>query len=82
MLVSCWECNQVIEIASLDEHLLEECDNREDYKLCSKCKSVFRLEEFNGHECLRPHPPGAVKCQLCKTSVHPANEQGWKKHII
>jgi len=52
----------VIEISTLDEHLLEECDQREDYKLCSKCKGVYRIEDFNDHDCVRPRPQGAVKC--------------------
>ena len=25
MLTTCWECDQVIEIAQIEEHLLEEC---------------------------------------------------------
>ena len=73
MLTQCWECNQVVEIAGLDEHLMEECENRDEYKLCPKCKSVVRIEEFNTHDHNRPNPPTAVKCQLCKESVYPPN---------
>ena len=82
MLAQCWECGQVIEISTLNDHLLEECERSEDYKLCTKCKGVFRLDEFNNHECIRPRPNGAVKCQLCRESVFPNNEGGWKKHVI
>ena len=82
MLAQCWECGQVIEIANLEEHLLVECDARSDYKLCSKCSGVWRVEDFPSHECVRPKPQGAVKCQLCKESVHPASENGWRKHIM
>lgn len=82
MLAQCWECGQIIEIANLDEHLLEECDARSDYKLCSKCKGVWRVEDFPTHDCVRPKPQGALKCQLCKESVNPPNEAGWKKHIM
>jgi len=56
MLAQCWECGQVIEIANLDEHLLEECEQRSEYKLCSKCKGVYRVEDFGAHECVRPKP--------------------------
>ena len=56
MLAQCWECGQIIEIANLDEHLLEECDARSDYKLCSKCKGVWRVEDFPSHDCVRPKP--------------------------
>lgn len=72
----------MIEVSTLNEHLLEECERSEDYKLCSKCKGVFRIDEFNQHECVKPRPNGAVKCQLCRENVHPPNDQGWRKHIM
>lgn len=28
----------MIEIAGLDDHLIDECEGRENYKLCSKCR--------------------------------------------
>jgi centrosomal protein CEP104 len=31
VLCSCWECEQVIEIESLQDHLLEECQNAAKY---------------------------------------------------
>jgi hypothetical protein len=40
MLIQCWECEQIMDIASLDQHFLEECTRSENYKLCNKCKSV------------------------------------------
>ena len=40
------------------------------------------MEDFESHDCVRPKPQGAVKCQLCKESVFPGNESGWKKHIL
>lgn len=52
----------MIEIAGLDEHLLEECENRDEYKLCPRCKSVVRVEEFNTHEHVRPDQAGASIC--------------------
>ena len=41
MLTTCWECEQVIEIQALNDHLLDECQNREKYKYCDKCGAVF-----------------------------------------
>lgn len=32
MLTTCWECEQVIEIKQLEEHLLEECPHKQKYK--------------------------------------------------
>ena len=41
MLTCCWECEQVIEIKQIEEHLLEECQNLHKYKYCDQCKSVL-----------------------------------------
>ena len=34
MLTTCWECEQVVEVQALNEHLIEECQNAEKYKEC------------------------------------------------
>lgn len=34
MLTTCWECEQVVEVSTLNEHLIEECQNSEKYKDC------------------------------------------------
>jgi centrosomal protein CEP104 len=62
MLAQCWECGQVIEISTLDEHLLQECEQRSEYKMCTKCKGVFRHEDLGTHDCVKPKPPNAIKC--------------------
>ena len=41
MLTCCWECEQVIEVQHIEEHLLEECQHMDKYKFCPKCKSVL-----------------------------------------
>jgi centrosomal protein CEP104 len=38
MLTCCWECDQVIEIKSIEEHLLEECRELNKYMYHPKCK--------------------------------------------
>ena len=82
MLMQCWECEQVIEIAGLNEHLRTECQNRAKYQHCDKCDQVLLKEDFFGHQCIRPQPEGAQKCPLCTTSVYPPNQDGWKQHIL
>ena len=49
MLSTCWECEQVIEIQTMNDHLIHECQHREKYKQCNKCNSVFLSEDFYGH---------------------------------
>ena len=82
MLTTCWECEQVIETSALTEHLVEECQSREKYMFCEKCKTVLLKEDFYGHQCMRPQPPGAAKCPLCTISVFPDSPEGWKKHLM
>lgn len=82
MLTCCWECEQVIEVQHIEEHLLEECQHMEKYKFCPKCKSVLLVDEFDGHECIRADPPGACRCPLCSEVVYPNNKEGWLKHIM
>ena len=49
MLTTCWECEQIIEISSLNDHLIDECASREKYKLCNKCNAVYQTTDFYGH---------------------------------
>lgn len=82
MLTTCWECEQVIEIQSLNDHLVDECASREKYKHCTKCQSVYPATDFYGHSCIKPSPNGAVKCPLCTVSVFPADADGFKHHLM
>jgi len=82
MLATCWECEQVIEVQQLNEHLLEECQNSDNYMYHPECKQVILKDDFNGHHCVRPKPAGASKCPLCSQSVFPSSTQGWRKHIM
>lgn len=49
MLVRCKECSQVVEVSSLVEHLLTECDNREKYTQCSQCTEAVKINDFQVH---------------------------------
>lgn len=49
MLVRCKECSQVIEVATLTEHLVMECEHRENYTQCSQCTEAVRLEDYENH---------------------------------
>lgn len=82
MLTCCWECDQVIEIKMIEEHLLEECAHMSKYKYHPKCKQVLMVDEFDGHQCSPPEPPGAVRCPLCSENVYPNSADGWKRHLL
>lgn len=49
MLVRCKECSQVVEVATLTEHLLVECEKHQDYTQCSQCSEAIRIDEIQNH---------------------------------
>jgi centrosomal protein CEP104 len=82
MLTTCWECEQVVEVSTLNEHLIEECQNSDKYKECTKCVTVLLKEDYPGHYCLKPKPSNAAKCPLCTSIIYPVNIQGWREHLM
>ena len=48
MLISCIQCEQVIEIATLNEHLVEECEYAHKYKKFEG--SAILTEDYEQHQ--------------------------------
>lgn len=42
-------CSQVVEIASLTEHLLGECENRSKFSQCPRCSEAVAAEDLTRH---------------------------------
>ncbi len=66
MLTSCKFCGQVVEIMTLNVHMLEECEKR------SKFGKGF-LSDLDAN---------MDKCPLCQVVVAPLTETGWKEHLL
>ena len=49
MLIICTECKQVVEVETLREHLLDECEHRRSYRPCPKCGDALHNREYNTH---------------------------------
>uniref|UniRef100_A0A674DJK1 Centrosomal protein of 104 kDa n=1 Tax=Salmo trutta TaxID=8032 RepID=A0A674DJK1_SALTR len=49
MLHCCDKCRQVVEIASLTEHLLGECENRARFSQCPRCSEAVPTDELTHH---------------------------------
>ena len=70
---------QVVEISSLTEHLLTECDKKDGFGKCYRCSEAILKEELPRHiktkecnrECLLRPLPGPLRA-LCVCSVLPA----------
>lgn len=86
VLMACPRCQQVIEIATYPEHLLDECDYKEEYQPCNTCGQAILSEEMEQHvvsdQCV-PHPPNedTNRCPLCLTDIEPGKE-GWLVHLL
>ncbi|KAM9856110.1 centrosomal protein of 104 kDa [Aulostomus maculatus] len=86
MLRCCEECRQVVEIASLTEHLLGECESRSKFSQCSRCSEAVAKEDLTRHgQSPACNPPVSVKgsnhCPLCHSNfMH--GEEAWKAHLM
>jgi len=86
MLTTCNLCAQVVEIASLNSHFLEECDQKKSQRKCPRCKEAVSTSDYKQHieemSCL-PSQPGNVsnRCPLCHQDA-PPGPQGWKRHLV
>ncbi|XP_076023200.1 centrosomal protein of 104 kDa [Genypterus blacodes] len=86
MLRRCGECKQVVEIASLTEHLLGECESKSKFSHCSRCSEAVVTEEMPRHiqgpACNAPVlGKGSNHCPLCHCNFLPG-EEAWKAHLM
>jgi len=49
MLTNCNACAQIIEVSSLNNHLLKECLKKENYRQCKRCKESIYVEQYEAH---------------------------------
>ena len=72
LLMSCSRCQQVVEIATLQEHLLDECERRADFAACPTCGDALeagaKFEEHVAARSCRPQPGADSGKQRCVRS--------------
>lgn len=86
MLTRCEHCRQVVEISSLTEHLLTECDRKDGFGQCLRCSEAVLKEELPRHlrakDCHPAKPEKlANRCPLCHENFAPG-EEAWKAHLM
>ncbi|XP_064642037.1 centrosomal protein of 104 kDa-like isoform X2 [Lineus longissimus] len=84
MLKRCANCKQVVEIAGLTDHLLEECDAKSNFAKCPRCTEAIPKPEHPEHvrEQLCPAAKkGLNHCPLCHENID-SGEDGWKDHLM
>ncbi|KFQ10878.1 Centrosomal protein of 104 kDa [Leptosomus discolor] len=86
MLTRCEHCKQVVEIASLTEHLLTDCDRKDSFGKCQRCSEALPKDELPKHiksKTCNPAKPENVAnhCPLCHDNFSPG-EEAWKSHLM
>jgi len=86
MLTSCKLCEQVIEIATLHEHMITECESGIKHLQCTKCQVPVPVEQMRAHQgssqCQRSGGKrGGEKCPLCLAPIG-VGPTPWKQHLL
>ncbi|NWR45758.1 CE104 protein, partial [Regulus satrapa] len=86
MLTRCEHCKQMLEISSLTEHLLSDCDKRDSFGKCPRCREAVPRDELPRHVKSRicnPAKPENVAnhCPLCHENF-PPGEEAWRSHLM
>ncbi|XP_075461038.1 centrosomal protein of 104 kDa [Ascaphus truei] len=86
MLKRCEHCKQVVEIASLTDHLVSECDQKDGFGKCQRCFEAIPEEELPEHVKAKSCNPAkgekvANRCPLCHENFTPG-EEAWKSHLM
>ncbi|RMB91664.1 hypothetical protein DUI87_31894 [Hirundo rustica rustica] len=77
---------QMLEIASLTEHLLSDCDQRDSFGKCPRCREAVPRDELPRHiksRICHPAKPENVanRCPLCHENF-PPGEEAWRSHLM
>eukprot|EP00474_Spongospora_subterranea_P010303 CRZ10761.1 hypothetical protein [Spongospora subterranea] len=87
MLVSCKLCEQVVEIPTLSDHLMNECEAASNVVMCIHCqRPLCGPQELQEHESACPGPrllnsAASNQCPLCFKGIG-AGEDGWRTHLL
>ncbi|GMF40249.1 unnamed protein product [Phytophthora fragariaefolia] len=86
VLTPCKLCGQVIEISTLNEHLLTECEMQQNHRECPRCGEAITVKFFERHVSLNDCPPRAPlnranRCPLCHDDIAPG-KKGWRRHLL
>jgi len=82
MLTSCKLCEQVIEIATLHQHIVTECESGIKHIECPKCKVPVPADTKRTHSAQCQKRGGdALKCPLCLKPIG-MGPNPWKQHLL
>jgi centrosomal protein CEP104 len=84
LLAPCPDCAQVVEVAGLPEHLLDDCDQKASFVPCDVTSLAIRENEMAVWEKSRkcsPAPANCIYCPLYLAAAEDTND-AWKEYLI
>ncbi|XP_035781687.1 centrosomal protein of 104 kDa-like isoform X2 [Anopheles albimanus] len=85
VLTKCPQCSQILEVAALTGHLVNECEAKVSYLTCERCTESVHKDLYECHlmeDFCRELTTGAARCPLCHDDVLLPLDGGWKRHLL
>ncbi len=87
MLIQCFKCGNIVEISTLNNHYLQECPQKNQFKQCPICKEAVLSKDYDKHIsdkfCNQAKAPTtANRCPLCHNDITPPGKIGWETHLV
>lgn len=80
-LAPCPACAQVVEVAGMADHLLEECEYKGEYVQHTATGLAVRKTEMAEYDGLEACPSGSMYCPLCRKQVADTDD-AWRDHLF
>ncbi|KAI9279954.1 hypothetical protein BC943DRAFT_150457 [Umbelopsis sp. AD052] len=85
VLTSCPLCQIILEISTLSDHIVTDCEEKHRIKRCPRCKEVVPIDKWLQHS-LRQNctvvSSSETRCPLCREVIMPPTESVWKRHLL
>ena len=86
-MYKCDFCKKVYVISELNYHLKNECNNKDLFRECPRCKEPVLKRDYDLHTSEKLCIPAknkevANRCPLCHLDVTPSGKVGWEKHFL
>ena len=80
-LAPCPACAQVVEVAGMADHLLEECEHKAEYVQHTASGLAVRKDELADWADFPACAAGKMYCPLCQASVADTDD-AWRAHLF
>ena len=84
MYAKCEGCGEFIKVEKLNNHRLNFCKNKKNYKQCNKCKEAILSDLYNLHvnkNICNPIKINMSRCPFCHHDIE-KDEEGFYQHLI